>query len=135
MFPLLAVAGLLLAADAPKDAANKELDRLQGTWVMESLEIDGKTVPADKIKDATLTIKGDRYITKTGGKEYVARIARIDPSKKPKEIDMSFPSGPEGDKVAAGIYELDGDRLKLVRAQAAGQPRPTDFGTWPNTAC
>ena len=128
---LLAVLASAVAA-GPKDA-KKELDRLQGTWVMESLEIDGQVLPEDKIKGTTLVIKGDRYIVKVKDQSFETTF-KLDPAKKPKAIDMYFATSPaEAPKLAKGIYELDGDTLKLCRYQAPEKARPTQFGSWPDT--
>jgi uncharacterized protein (TIGR03067 family) len=125
---VLAVA-LCVAADKPKaDEAKKELARLQGTWVMEALEVNGENVPAKKLAGTTLTIKGDRYITKV--KDTAREVTfKLDPSEKPKAIDMYFPDGPELPKLSKGIYELDGDTLKVCRHQTPGEDRPRSFVT------
>jgi uncharacterized protein (TIGR03067 family) len=122
----------LLAADKAAEAAKKELEKLQGTWVMESLEVDGQAVPEEKLQKTTLTIKGDKYVTKVKDRTFETTI-QLDPTQKPKAIDMYFPAGTDPPKLAKGIYEVDGDRLKLCRHQMPGQDRPQQFGTWPNT--
>ena len=48
---------LVLAAD-PAAEAKKDLEKLQGEWVMTALEVDGKPVPDAKLQGTTLTIKG-----------------------------------------------------------------------------
>ena len=125
-------AALLVAADKPKDAAKKDLEKLQGTWVMAGLEIDGQVVPEEKIKGTTLTVKGDRYTTRTQGKSHEVAF-KLDPSQTPRAIDMYFPDGPEVPKLSKGIYEIDGDTFRLCRHQAPGQDRPTSFATSPDT--
>jgi uncharacterized protein (TIGR03067 family) len=123
--------GLLLGADAPEEA-RKELKRLQGTWVMAALEIDGRPVPEDQLRDTTLTIRGDKYIVKSKGKTYEVAFT-LDPRQSPKAIDLSFPDGTNVPKKGAGIYQLEGDTFTLCRRQAPGQDRPAQFGTWPGT--
>ena len=86
---LVPVALLIAAQPDGTDVAKKELARLQGTWLMVGLEIDGKDVPADKVEGTTLTIKGDRYSTKVKKTEHECTI-RLDPAKKPPAIDMIF---------------------------------------------
>jgi uncharacterized protein (TIGR03067 family) len=129
---LLIVALLTIATDKEKDQAKKDLDSLQGTWVMAGLEVEGKQVPEEKITGTTLTIKGDRYIVKVKDTAHEVTI-KLDPAKKPKAIDMYFPDGPELPKLAKGIYEVDGDTFKICRAQAPGQDRPREFVTETNT--
>jgi uncharacterized protein (TIGR03067 family) len=127
---MLAVA--FLAADEPAAEAKKELARLQGEWVMAALEVEGQAVPDEKIRDTTLTIKGDKYTVLTRGKKHEVSIT-LDPSRKPKAIDMAFPDGPNLPKIGKGIYKLEGDTLVICRAQSTDAPRPDQFGTWPNT--
>ncbi len=129
---LLVVSVALLLAAEPKDEAKKELEKLQGEWVMASLEVDGKAVPQEKLRDTTLTIKGDKYIVSVKDTKHEVTIT-LDPSQKPKAIDMAFPDGGNAPKIGKGIYKIDGDTLMLCRAQMPDQTRPTEFGTWPNT--
>ena len=132
LFAFVAAAWLVGAAGPPADSAKKDLEKLAGTWVMESLEVDGKQVPEEKLKGTTLEIKGDKYIVTTKDDKYEVTL-KLDPGKKPKEIDMIFPNGAELPKVRKGIYELGEDTFKICRGQGDNQERPTEFGTWPNT--
>ncbi len=129
---LILTAALLAAADKPPDDVKKDLEKMQGTWVMTVLEIDGKLVPEEKLKDTTLVIKGDKYTTTVKGKSHEATFT-LDPAKKPKAIDMTMADGPNKDKVHRGIYELDGDTLRLCRGQQPDRERPAEFGTWPDS--
>ena len=130
---LAAVGIILLASAAPAgDEARKDLDKLQGEWVMAALEVDGKQVPEEKLRGTTLTIKGDKYIVKVKDTSHEVTF-KLDPSQDPRAIDMFLPNGTDAPKLSPGIYRIDGDTFQLCRAQAAEQPRPRDFGTWPNT--
>ena len=128
---ILAVA-LCVAADKPKPDAKKELAKLEGTWVMAGLEVEGVEVPAKKLAGTTLVIKGDKYTVKVKDTAHETTI-EIDPTTDPKSIDMLFPNGTELPKRGKGVYELDGDTLKICRHQATGEDRPTQIGSWPNT--
>lgn len=119
-------------AAAQDDAARKDLERMQGTWRMEALEVNGKLVPPAKLESATLVIKGDRYVVTVKGRPQETVIA-LDPGRKPKAIDMVFKEGTNKDKVHKGIYALEGDTLKICRGLGPDQERPTEFGTWPDT--
>src|SRR5262245_38366925 len=124
---------LQLAGDDAKDKAIKaDLEKLQGVYKMVSLEVDGKSVPEDKLKSSTLTIKGDKYIIKVNDQTYETQMT-LDPEKKPKSIDMKFLDGANKDKSALGIYKIDGDTFTMCRGLNPGQTRPQDFGTWPDT--
>jgi len=119
-------------AAEPADEAKKELERLQGTWVMAGLEVNGEAVPEAKLQGTTLVIRGDKYIVKVKETTHETTIA-VDPAKKPKAIDMYLPNGTDAPKLSEGVYDLDGDTLRICRNQAAGEARPAQIGSWPNT--
>jgi len=121
-----------LVVAEPTNEAKKELERLQGEWVMAALEVDGQQIPEEKIRGTTLTIKGNKYTVTVKETKHEVTI-QLDPAQKPKAIDMSFPDGTNLPKVGKGIYKLDGDTFMLCRAQSPEGARPTEFGTWPNT--
>jgi uncharacterized protein (TIGR03067 family) len=50
----------------------------------------------------------------------------IDPTKKPKTLDMRDPADPNA-KIHAAIYELEGDTLRLCMCDKPGKSRPTEF--------
>jgi uncharacterized protein (TIGR03067 family) len=125
---LLTLVAVAAVVPPQNEAAKKELAALQGTWTLSSMEVDGKAVDADKLKSATLTIRDNRYILLSGKQQHEVEIT-LDPSKKPKEIDMKFLDGPNKDRVGKGIYHLDGNTLKICRALDPMQDRPKDFKT------
>lgn len=129
---LVLAAALGAAADKPKADAKKDLDRLQGTWVMVGLEVNGETVPEKKIAGTTLVIRDDRYIVKVKDTTHETTF-KLFPDKDPKAIDMYFPNGPELPRLSKGLYRLDGDTLEICRHQAPGEERPTQIGTRPDT--
>src|SRR5689334_16640602 len=104
---------LALAQPAAEDKAKKDLAKMQGTWAMQALEINGKDVPVDKIGDTLLIVKADDYHTRIKGKDVAGFRLKLDPSKEPKEIDM-IKKEPDGtEKVYKGIYKFDNDVLKI----------------------
>ena len=74
---------VFVAQSGAQEPGKKDLERLQGTWVMVAREVDGKPVPDDKIKDTKLVIKDNKYITQVKGKNYETAFT-LDPAKKPK---------------------------------------------------
>ena len=56
----------------------------------------------------------------------------LDPTKKPKTIDMKVTKGPDRGKTNSGIYLLDGDNLKTCFAYAK-KGRPSEFATKANS--
>jgi uncharacterized protein (TIGR03067 family) len=115
-----------LAADTPTDAAKKDSEKLQGSWIMTALEVEGKALTEEKYKDVVLEIKGERYVVTTGGKSHEVTFT-LDAIKSPKEIDLLFPDDPIAPKRHKGIYELEGDTFRLCKHYAAEEERPRDF--------
>jgi uncharacterized protein (TIGR03067 family) len=108
---LLAAVSLLVAPDdVTKDSAKKELEKLQGTWVLVGAEEKGHvlTEAEAKAEDQTLLIKGDK-LTLLRGKHHDTCTIRLDPSKKPAWMDLIF----DGDKANHAIYSLEGDKLTI----------------------
>jgi RNA polymerase sigma factor (sigma-70 family) len=100
-------------------------EKLQGTWVALSIERGGVKDLDPKINDYQLVFARDR-VTHRSKKGETEGPFRLDPSKKPKAIDMEFNEG----AVTEAIYELDGDRLKVSWPKPGG--RPTGFDTSEN---
>ena len=121
------------AALAQDDAAKKDLERLQGTWIMHALEVNGIDVPADKLQSALLTVKGDRYEVKVKDRTTNVFELRLDPAKDPKEMDMTALEGANKDKVHKAIYKIENGLFVFCRGLNPEQERPKEFATWPDT--
>jgi uncharacterized protein (TIGR03067 family) len=119
---------LTAIAPAQDDAVKKDLKAFQGTWKLVAMEVDGQEVAADKLSGATLKIQDKKYSLTTGKQLHEVEIT-LDPGKKPKEIDMKFLDGPNKDRVGRGIYQIEGDTLKICRALDPQEARPQDFKT------
>jgi uncharacterized protein (TIGR03067 family) len=122
--------GLLLGADAKKDDAKKDAEKLQGTWKVVSGEQDGKA--QDNARDFVMVFDKDSFTVKRGDEVAVKGTFKLDPSKKPKTIDMTITEDRKAQdkgKVARGIYELDKDTLKWCTAEPGGDDRPKEFVT------
>jgi RNA polymerase sigma-70 factor (ECF subfamily) len=129
-------------AGAPKapparEAEQPETDqrRLQGTWQFVSATQGDKTIRKEDLgKDdarwKTITFTGDKVRSvnvNTGGKEVVFHYrVKLNPSRKPKAIDLTALDGPEKGETVAGLYELDGDLLRLCVWDQPPRPRALD---------
>ena len=125
IYLLSAVALIMVAAD-DKDEIKKELERFQGTWKFESLEVGGMKMDVGVYKDVRLILEGDKFTHKEG-KEPAHGTFKVDVSKKPKTIDITFTDGPEKGNTILGIYELDGDTYRVCIDLAKKDVRPTKF--------
>jgi uncharacterized protein (TIGR03067 family) len=124
---LLSVFGSLASAEQPqKDAVKKEVDHLQGTWVPESSNTEGKETPKAELQVLRLTVKGDRWLLSLkGGKPFVEPTFKVDPTAKPKTLDV-VSATQKGKILLRAIYELEGDMLKLCYAIGDAE-RPKEF--------
>jgi len=121
------------ADDAPKDLA-----KLQGTWSIVSAERSGEKLPEEPAKKMRVVIKENTLTVQEGegpkaGGEKAA--FKVNPATKPKSLDIT-PAKRDGSKIekktVLGIYELDGDTLKLCWRKEGGE-RPAKFATEPKS--
>jgi uncharacterized protein (TIGR03067 family) len=113
----------LMTAGARADPGGEEMKKLEGAWVVHSATRDGKTL--NHLKDGQMVFAGDKLTIKPAAGDDETVTYKVDPSQKPKRMDLD----PENKKLTAdlgkAIYELNGDTLKLC----LGPPdkRPTEF--------
>jgi len=119
----LAAGLLLIAADKPDDATKKDLEKLQGTWNVQSMTRGGKDAPAEEVAKHKLVIEGEKFLPQTDGKKDAEATFKLDATKKPPAIDVTNKDG----EIALGIYQIDGDTLKLAVQRPGGKDRPTEF--------
>src|SRR5262245_39737900 len=134
LIPLVWIVVLAASGTMADDKADleKEARRFQGTWTFESSEAGGRALPTGDLKGFTLTFEGDKHTVKNGDKVIQVGTQTIDPSKSPKTIDVTMTEGPNKGAVMLGIYEFDGDTLKVC-FDAQGKKRPTEFKSPPGS--
>jgi uncharacterized protein (TIGR03067 family) len=123
-------------ADEPKAAANraaiaKALETFAGTWEIVTVHPDGATKDARRLvfnKDGTYTAQDK------DGKKLWAGTFEIDPTAMPKVWDHRSRDAKKEGKDVLGIYDLDGDKLKVACVvgqwkgkEWGGKARPTRF--------
>ena len=118
--------GVATAGD--KAEAEKELQKFQGTWTFDVVEVEGKKVPAADYKEMSVTFDGEKYIVKEGKELLQSGTQKLDPSQSPKTMDVKVAEGPYKGTVILGIYEINGDTLKVC-FDPEGKKRPTQFQT------
>ncbi len=106
----------------------QDLDGLQGTWNIVSLEMDGRKMAGG---GAQIVVHGKRFTTIAMGAAYEGTVV-VHEASKPKSFDLHFEEGPEKGNTSLGIYELDGDTWKICLT-TRGNERPKEFAAPPGT--
>ena len=123
MLRLFIAVALALSFSGIARADDKEAEALQGTWLPSKAELGGKDFPAKNFK---LEVKGDTYTVTAESPD--KGTVKLNPSAKPKEMDITGTDGPNKGKTFKAIYELDADTLKICY-DLSGNGRPTEFKT------
>ena len=110
----------------------KEVRKFQGAWTFESSETGGKELPIGELKEFLLTFEGNKHTVKKGDEVIQVGKQKLDPSKSPKTIDVTLTEGVNKGAVMLGIYEINGDTLKVC-FDAEGKKRPTEFKSAPGS--
>lgn len=128
----ITAAGLFLALALPVARADEKADeaskKLNGTYEVVAVLLDGKSDDKKKDEVQAFVIKDGEITVKTGKRDEKTKFT-VDPSKKPAHFDIS----PKDEKeVVPGIYETkDTDKgLELTIAFGKDFPkadRPKDF--------
>jgi uncharacterized protein (TIGR03067 family) len=117
-----AMAGAVLSLNA----ADTDEEMLQGEWLLASIEVQGKSLPAPVGKGGSIVFDKDRKLTlKNPGKPDKIGKYKIGAGKGPKQIDLIVSKDGEA---MQGIYEFDDDKLKMAfSAEGPKGRRPSEF--------
>jgi uncharacterized protein (TIGR03067 family) len=118
---------LLIGGGDISEAIKKDKAALQGTWKVTASESKGEKVPEADLKDLFLIIRGNAIFIREGGKTEENFSFLLDPLKKVKEIDVTLKVGPQKGRTDQGIYQIDGDTLKICIQSNKDSPRPREF--------
>jgi uncharacterized protein (TIGR03067 family) len=127
------VLGLTAMAEDPHPVKTTKtaIKQFSGTWEIVAAQPPGSTKEAKR-----LAFRQDRtYAAQDAdGKELWAGTFDLDPAVTPKIWDHRSNESQKKGGDALGIYELDGDKLKVCcvvgtwkEKQWTGKPRPTEF--------
>jgi uncharacterized protein (TIGR03067 family) len=106
-------------------AAEKDAERLQGTWERVAIVHGAKRYGGDP--DDTLTFSGNQFTVKEGGKVALAGTFEIvDAAGAPKRMDLVCTEGRHKGKRLRAIYRVEGDRLETCTDDGADH-RPKEF--------
>ena len=122
--PIVAVLVLALSSVVAL-AADKDAASMEGTWLPATAELAGKPFPDEVRKSIKLVIQGDQY-TVTVGQQVDKGTVKLDPSAKPKALDITGTEGPNKGRTIPAIYEQNGDTLRICYDLSC-KKRPAEF--------
>ena len=125
IFVILAALAFVAADD---DANKKDMEKLQGDWAAFSMVRDGMSIPRDDAQAFFRSVKGDKYTVFRYDEAVNKWSFTIDATMKPKTMDVTPEGTDDKAKASLGIYEFDGDKLKVCFAMP-GKDRPTEFAS------
>jgi uncharacterized protein (TIGR03067 family) len=107
----------------------KELERLQGTWSLVSMEVGGQNIQGED-KSFVFTFRGDKWSLHVNGQlSQAGSVQQIEVRAKHNAIDLPITEGGNVGTTATSIYAVDGDLLRYLNC---GEPRATEFKTKPD---
>jgi uncharacterized protein (TIGR03067 family) len=107
--------------------ADNGLKELQGQWRAVEQQTAGISTPKEVLAKARLEIKDNEWIWQSGGPVDAKSSIKLDPSKSPKEIDITMLDGPGKGSTFPGIYSLEKGQLRICYSHT--KDRPKDFKT------
>lgn len=135
-FALNTLSAVLIALSAARaEDPGGDLAKLQGTWrQFKGYTIEGKEVDKSRYEklDTTTKFVGasmTNHFKLNGKYQELTWPIILDPNKRPKTIDWIRGE----DRVVLGLYEVEGDLLKIAWASGTSrrQPRPETLGPCP----
>jgi uncharacterized protein (TIGR03067 family) len=112
----------LAAGDGPKtDDVKKEAEKLRGDYTLTKMVRDGQDLTG-QMGEVEVVFEVDSF--RSPG---IEATFKLDPSKTPKAIDITYKEGPAAGQTVKGIYKLEGDTLAVCRALAEKDDRPNEF--------
>jgi uncharacterized protein (TIGR03067 family) len=112
---------LVTAAAAGDDAGNA----VRGIWAVESLSLDGRPITDDPTAGAQLTaFDGKNYVQRKGVQITEEGTYVLTGSNA---IDMVVGSGADAGKRQLGIYQVQGNTLRVCLAEPGVKARPKSF--------
>lgn len=126
---LFCTANTVSADDARAKAIQQDRNRIAGTWQIVALTVNGNRSQDEDLHKLTVVNGADgTWSLRSEDNEIVRGTTSIDPTLKPKTIDIQPTTGNDQGKTYPGIYELNQTTRKLCFAPP-GKDRPTAFNS------
>jgi RNA polymerase sigma factor (sigma-70 family) len=119
-------------AQPGEDRHQAGMKRLEGTWKVSRLVMQGQEVPPGQFHTAEVSFQGGKVrfrLERKGQDEQPASefSFRLHPAQPYQAIDFIPREGPLTGKTLRGIYEVTGNTLRLCFSDQPDRVRPTEF--------
>jgi uncharacterized protein (TIGR03067 family) len=114
-----------------QEGAKKDLEDMQGVWTVSRFVLAGQDSPEDLNKKITFVVDGDKLLVKLDSSVLSEGTVVLDPGKNPKQMKVTSTAGPDKGQTKLGIYEIDGDMLKICfyMDDSGTKKRPAEFAS------
>jgi uncharacterized protein (TIGR03067 family) len=130
---LLLIGSVGYAADEREELIRHDRWQIEGLWRVVALEVNGQKSDDEDCKKLTVINGNDgSWRLLSEGNEISKGVTTIDPTMKPRTIDVTPTEGSGQGDHWLGIYEL-GDNTRKLCFVSSDHPRPTDFTSTPGS--
>jgi uncharacterized protein (TIGR03067 family) len=129
---LFAPIGLLMAADVRNGGQSSPLAKLDGEWIIKSIERDPPEQGKDEGKGLRCLVSDGKVTVFVPNEDKPAgRLTiEVDSTKKPMVMTIK----PDGEQQSLpAVFEQQGDKLKICWAPLEKQQAPTEFSAKPGS--
>ncbi len=118
---------LVVAADGGTGTARAD-DPIAGIWILTNAVIDGTDRPPPSSERVVYHFKAGKVLIRTRTNEQSGTY-EIFPGRRPPAIDLALGTGADKGKRAKGLYELNGDELKICMPKDKDAERPREVAS------
>lgn len=137
---LVVIAGvtvsIVLLATMKGDKKGKDDELILGTWKVDTFDTaGGGGPPAEEAEKIRFVFERGGQLRMAGGPtgREMTGTFRLDPAANPKAIDLTL-SRPDGaEENVFGLYQLDGDTLRLCFGSGGDEQRPQEIAATRST--
>ena len=102
----------------------------EGNWIVTAVEVGGRVLSADDMPHLEIRITDGAYklLNLDEDNKETGGTFSLNSGTEPKQIDIKPKGGPDDGRTLPGIYEANGDTMKVCYNRA-GTKRPSEFST------
>lgn len=100
--------------------------KLQGNWKVVQLVDNGRVLPKETTARWSVTFAGNKMTVIEPEASHEITF-QLDPAAKPKRMNVTPSDGPQKDKQLSGIYEIEGNTIRICLPNHESKKRPSRF--------